>query len=342
MRKFIACLAFFALLSSAFAESSFLVDLGKNTPRWRYVKEEKDWREIRWFQNLYEQNIDRLSEKGEYRIPKIVHVIWGGPKNFPIESVHNIRTWMALHPDWTFKFWTDRARPAPCEGMEVHLLQDFSFQFLSHQMENLSTWGQFSDMWRFEILYKEGGVYIDHDANCLKAFDALHKSYDFYGCLEMPHWGIDGYHITAGAGLFGAKPSHPVVHTAMMKVKENWDRIHKKYANHGARKTYKIGMNTGYIAFTHALHESLGKDNNIDIVLPPTYFFAAEGLPSLYSHHFYWNAWDDGFEVITPKQKEIDSLMHKLRKKQQGMLYLFSLSGVMLILSLVFLKRART
>ena len=40
---------------------------------------------------------------------------------------------MAHHPDWTFVFWTDRKRPAPCKGMEVRLFEDFNFEFLKEK-----------------------------------------------------------------------------------------------------------------------------------------------------------------------------------------------------------------
>ncbi|MBI3211434.1 MAG: hypothetical protein HYZ47_01955, partial [Simkania negevensis] len=140
-----------------------------------FIKTEKDRDDLRFYQKLYEKNKGyQFLSSPVLKIPAEVHLIWLGPRSFPKESVKHIRSWMSYHPDWTFHFWTDRERPPPCNGMQVHYVKDFPFQFLKKYYELSNNWGEKSDILRYEILYQEGGVYIDHDASCIRSFYPLH------------------------------------------------------------------------------------------------------------------------------------------------------------------------
>ncbi len=83
----------------------------------------------------------RFLKTKETKIPKVVHFIWLGPRPFPPQSVENVRTWIAHNPDWEFKFWTDRRRDPPCNGMETIVMKEYPFPLLGNRYVASENWG---------------------------------------------------------------------------------------------------------------------------------------------------------------------------------------------------------
>jgi len=283
--------------ANIFSNNSFVyVDfdylLGKNTITWKHIQTKDDGDQLAFYKNLYEKNkLEQFSDAQNYKIPKIVHFIWIGPKNFPRESIKNIRTWISNHPDWEFIFWTDRDRPAPCNGMNVKFINDLKFNKLQQIYESATNWSQKADIITYEILYNYGGIYSDHDANSLKSFDKLNKAYDFYSCLELPQERIGKFTLAIGHGLMGAKKHHPVIKKTMDILMLRWEDVKSKYPEDTEDHKIKRIMEGSYIALTYAIQTELQKDNNVDIVFPASYFFANMGLTPIYSKHFFASTW---------------------------------------------------
>ncbi|MDJ0651959.1 MAG: glycosyltransferase [Simkaniaceae bacterium] len=293
-------------------EDSFKKLQGIETEDWNYIQTKRDYKNLEYYELLYNKNKHfQFTSNPTFKIPKIVHLIWIGPRPFPIKSIQNIRSWMAYHPDWTFVFWTDRKRPAPCKGMEVRLFEDFTFEFLKENYEESTNWGEKADIWRYEILYKEGGIYIDHDAKCKRPFHNLHSGYDFYAGLEMPHSGIDGLSVTVGISIIGAKPYHPVIRSAIEKVVDRWDEVTKRFSSIDPYVQAEKVVHRTLIALTYAFDESLNHPENTDIVFPACYFYPKHGLPTFYSEHLYGTSWHNVKE--TPNQKYFLKTLKTLR-----------------------------
>ncbi len=300
--------------------SEFEQLMGKTSEHWKHVTQQEDKEALDSYQALYEKNKHYLSALAPHqKIPKIIHFIWLGPKPFPPESVENVRSWIAYHPDWKVKFWTDRERPVPCSSMERVLVDTFSFQFLEKCFHESQNYGEKSDILRFEILYKEGGVYADHDANCLIPFANLHAGFDFYCGLETPHPSFVGLNITSGNGLLGARPHHPVIKKVIELIAERWDFLGTKYRGRDAFSKSELVMQRTYIALTHALKECVDKESNIDIILPSAHFFAKNGLTPLYSKHFFATAWAETSEKKSSLDREMERTFEKLQKRATQM-----------------------
>jgi len=137
-------------------------------------------------------------------------------------------SWKKLHPDWQFVFWTDRERTAVFDGMEVRQVTDALFTKLSEQYHLSLNYGEKSDILRLEILNKEGGIYMDHDALCLHAFDPLCESFDFFVGLERPHAGTCSS-IFPCIGMFGSVPSHPILQDTINRISDSWEESTKQY-----------------------------------------------------------------------------------------------------------------
>lgn len=296
--------------------------MGKETPHWSYLVREEDNTFLQACRAVYETQI-RTPPTKSFKIPKIIHFIWLGPRPFPPESVENIRTWMAHHPDWTVKFWTDRDRPVPCKGMQRFFVKNFPFMKLKHCFENSENYGEKSDILRYEILYREGGVYADHDANSLRSFEPLHTTYDFYCGLEAPHEPFVGQSITCGNGVIGSRPHHPAIKKVIDLIAVRWDPLGRQYRGRDSYSRTEVVMRRTYIALTDVLKGgALNQEGNVDIVLPAAYFFAKSGIPSLYSKHFYATAWAEDRAKKSDFQKASEKKLDKILKRSKNITWL--------------------
>lgn len=294
--------------------------MGKGTSHWKHISQGEDIKTLDFARNLYEKNIRaQFTEEGKYKIPPTVHFIWLGPKPFPPESVKNIRMWIRQNPGWRFKFWTDRDREAPCEGMDIVYVKDFSFYKLGKHFNESRNWGEKSDLLRYEILYQQGGVYADHDANCLKSFNGLHRGYDFFCCLEPPHRAFVGRNITCGNGVIGSRALHPALASVIDWIDQKWEALGNKFQGLDPYSKVEIVMQRTYIALTHVLENALDQNGNVDIVFPASYFFPKSGLKPIYSEHFFAEAWDDSKVKKTETDRHIEKTLGKLRQKNRNL-----------------------
>jgi hypothetical protein len=335
-------LFFFLVISAvsyAAADEDFDALMGKKTKHWEFVSQEKDRAFLAFTKQIYEKNKEAQNQyqpNSNFKIPPVIHFIWLGPKHFPPESVENVRTWIVKHPGWTVKFWTDRPRPAPVTEMQVIDVSSFAFQTLGRQFHESENWGEKSDILRYEILFQEGGTYVDHDANCLRSFVGLHKAYDFYCGLEAPHEAFVGRNITCGNGVIGARAGHPTIERVIGRIEENWDGLKKKFRGKDPHSKIEIVMQRTYIALTHSLEGTMNLPGNMDIVLPSGYFFAKSGIPSLFSQHFYATSWDDfrhkKSETDKIFEKMVNKLLHDARSMVRNVLLVLLLQLIIVVL----------
>jgi hypothetical protein len=343
MSKFLVML----LLIFPLWADDFELLMGKGTKHWNHVQQPVDRDALDRYKSLYDRHQElRFVKSNTTKIPKIVHFIWLGPRAFPPQSVENVRTWMAQNPDWTFKFWTDRPRDPPCHGMETVLVKEYPFPILGKRYAASQNWGEKSDVLRFEILYNQGGVYVDHDANCLQPFAGLHGAYDFYCCLEVPHPLVAGYNITSGNGVIGSRSGHPVVKKVIDLMDERWDELERKYpGNDGFSKT-QIVMERTYLALTLALQNTIDLPGNVDIVLPAAHFFAKKGLKPVYSEHFFANSWADLDGKDVAFEKSVERLLTKIDKKVKKVLLLcglfLSFNLILIAITIISTKKMRS
>lgn len=319
-------------------EDSFKKLQGFETEDWNYVQSRKDFSDLAKYEDLYEKNKRfQFIFKPLLKIPKTIHLIWMGPRPFPKEYIENIRSWIAHHPDWSFNFWTDRKRPPPCNGMELRLVQDFNFEFLKEQFEISKNWAERVDILRYEVLYQEGGLFIDYNVKCSRPFHNLHSGYDFFACLEMPHEGINGRSITAGNAVLGARRHHPVIKEAMLKVSQRWEEMGKKYSGTDPFVQAQKALSRTFIALSDAMNESLNRPENTDIVFPASYFSPKHGMKGFYAEHFHGTALQE--RVQSQTEKFFSNTLTKLRRRDAKILKveLLSLTALLGSFGLYFL-----
>jgi hypothetical protein len=121
-------------------------------------------------------------------IPRIFHHVWLGRNPIPSDFARYIGTWMHHHPKWEFRLWTEDNLP--------DLINRDSF-------DRLPTYSQKSDVIRYEVLLRYGGVYLDTDFECLRPIDELLVGLDAFAAEEDDS--------TIAVGILGSIPGHPLL-----------------------------------------------------------------------------------------------------------------------------------
>jgi hypothetical protein len=316
--------------------------MGKEHKRWEYVQTKEDRENLSFFRKIYEANKLLLTENKEnVKVPKVVHFIWLGPKPFPRESVENVRSWMGKHPDWTFKFWSDRVRPLPCPGMELHLVKDFHFLSLADCFEKADNYAEKSDVLRYEILFQEGGIYADHDVKCFKSFDAMNASYDFFCGMDMPFTSSLPSCIFPTNNLIGVTAGHPILKTCMESLRDQWDKIGCEYPGESRDEMLNRTLHRTFYLFGQAVKEKNNTQGKRDIVFPAYYFDAPAQELAMWAYHFYsgtWHETENKFEKMVRER-----LMILTKKTNKLFLILGCMGGLNLICFglLFYLLRAK-
>jgi mannosyltransferase OCH1-like enzyme len=136
-------------------------------------------------------------------IPKIIHQLWIGPKEAPINLMN---TWREKNLDFEYIFWNEK------EISERNMI--FKCQEKIDEIEEIN--GK-ADIMRWEILYKYGGVFIDADSICIEPIDEeiLNKKCFAGWEQEEARQGL------IATGTMGFPPKHPLVKDAIKFIFNN-------------------------------------------------------------------------------------------------------------------------
>ncbi len=202
---------------------------------------DKRWRTL--LTQLYEKRQpSKVLPTPHPQIPKIIHQIWlGSPLPKGLESY--TRTWQALHPGWQYILWTE-------ENVRHLNLQN---QALFDQATNYAVK---SDILRYELLYKFGGLYVDTDFECLMPFDSFVHRYTAFAGISNEHC------FAVNNALIAAAPGHEI--------------LKKCIENISAPKSYRwqdVSKACGPMHFTKQFMVELGASYKNALALPQRYFY---------------------------------------------------------------------
>ena len=204
-------------------------------------------------ERLYNEFTQYKVISDEYRIPKQIHFIWLGSP-LPERCKLMIESWRRFHPDWTITLWTDD---------EVESFNLFNIK----EFRKAKNYGQKSDIWRYEILNRYGGVYVDIDFECLQSFDTLHRSCEFYT-------GISRCGAVILNGLIGSRANHPILEACIRSLKTTL-----RQADYT-----KIMEETGPYFFTKIIkRRALNSPKGTIAIFPPSFFYS---FPAIYRSNF--------------------------------------------------------
>ena len=129
-------------------------------------------------------------------IPRIFHQIWVGPDPFPEEFAPYQETWLGLNPGWELRLWTEENLPDDLERKEAY--------------ERLRQPAERADVLRLELLYRQGGVYVDVDFECLRAIEPLLEDVDVFVARPKRR--------RINNAIMGSVPRHPLLARAVREI----------------------------------------------------------------------------------------------------------------------------
>lgn len=202
--------------------------------------------------SMLEKNFDKyyIENKTDINIPKKIHQIWLGGK-IPDKYNRLRETWVEKNPDWEYKLWTDD----DIDNFKLENIESFN---------TIANLGSKSDIFRYEILYREGGLYVDTDFECLTSFNDLTYLDLFSGTGHVNDPEVFN-------GLIACKKGHKLLRKIIddIKVIETNDFS-------------KIISLTGPKYFSDKIFEWINTNPDDKVVVFPTKFFYP--FPAVYRH----------------------------------------------------------
>lgn len=123
-------------------------------------------------------------------IPKKIHYCWFGKGPLPDKDKRCIESWKKLCPDYEIIEWNE----------DNYDLNSNEYMYAAYKEKK---WGFVSDYARFDIIYREGGFYLDTDVELVNSLDELRTNHGYMG-FEGKIW------INSGIG-FGAEAGNKTI-----------------------------------------------------------------------------------------------------------------------------------
>lgn len=146
-------------INDSFVDIKFFNEIKHVLLKGRYIKD---------FKKLYSISFTPMTTYEE--IPQSIHFIWIG-SDVPKKYIENIHTYMKKNPKYTIYLWIDHditnAINKKIQLRNVNTLELINSKIYQHE----SNFGAKADILRYEIIFQEGGMYMDIDSISVKAFD---------------------------------------------------------------------------------------------------------------------------------------------------------------------------
>jgi hypothetical protein len=114
----------------------------------------------------------RLFRARRRRIPRTIHRVWLGAGELPPDAQRWGETWRRHHPDWEMRLWADDDARSLIPAQTIAACRNGS---------------EASNLLRYAILARFGGVYIDTDVECRRPLDPLISGVEAFAGWETEH-----------------------------------------------------------------------------------------------------------------------------------------------------------
>lgn len=174
-------------------------------------------------------------------IPKIIHQIWIGEKQLPEKLKVLMKSWKEKHPDWEYKLWSnqDLASFNPVSGRAISFAENI---------------GSKVDIFKYEILYRYGGIYVDADFESIEPLDPIQENTKFFAGIYA--------NSSIGNGIIGSVKEHPLLNEIVLHFRK--------------RQIFKFRhplKETGPKFFTKMIHRYLLRHPEDPVAIYPVSFF---------------------------------------------------------------------
>ena len=196
------------------------------------------------------------------RIPKILHQTYH-TKFLPEAFLRNQEQLQRNNPNWEYRLYDD-------DDIETFIGDAYGPTILSYYKRINPKYGAArADLFRYLLMYKEGGAYLDIKSTLAQPIDTIlrpddqywlstwrngpgepHEGYGIWKDLrDLPQGEFQQWHIVTVAG-------HPFLRAVIDAVLMNIDRYHP--CLHGVGRSGVIRV-TGPVAYTRAIYPLLGQ-----------------------------------------------------------------------------------
>lgn len=193
-------------------------------------------------EKLYNNNFVNKKDKKNI-IPKKIHQIWLGCEMSETSKILAEKM-MNINKEYEYTLWTDDD------------VDDFGLKNkeLFYNIKNL---GAKSDIFRYEILERLGGIYIDTDFECIKPFDDI-LNLDFFA----GHGQVSEPEIFNS--IIGCVANNKIISSfvnSLLTIKSFDDNING------------VMNNTGPYFITKCFYNNVNENDNV-VIFPTKYFFS--------------------------------------------------------------------
>ena len=248
-------------------------------------------------------------------MPKIIHYCWVDGSPIPEKNRRCIESWKKFCPDFEIIEWNESN-------------YNFSGCAYMRQAYESGLWGFVPNYARMDIIYREGGIYLDTDVEVIRSLDSLLDRSAFMGFENRAS-------VAPGLG-FGAEPGNSVIRE-MRDLYENLSFFRDDHTP----SLIPSPVYATKILKAHGLRTDGRRQTVADIdIFPPEYFaplrYADNRLrvtKNTYSIHWYHASWH------TPEQRKLAGRMRKINRifgLRLGRLINRGLSGISKIRNYIF------
>lgn len=131
----------------------------------------------------------RLRRRPGRSFPKLIHRVWLGDAPLPEEARRFGEGWQHHHPEWELRLWGDG--DVNREGLVS-----------GADLARCRSEAEMSNLVRYAVLARFGGIYIDTDVECLQPFDELARRSPAFAGREVGD--------RVGTAVLGSRPGHPL------------------------------------------------------------------------------------------------------------------------------------
>lgn len=130
-------------------------------------------------------------------IPKIIHQIWLGDQAIRPEPL--MHTWRDKNPSWEHKVWTEENMPVLRNQAQFDAVDELAGK---------------ADILRYELLFDEGGFFVDADSECVTPLTEDFVDNDCFCCWENE---ITRTGLMAN-GYLGASKNNDLMKTLILHI----------------------------------------------------------------------------------------------------------------------------
>ena len=225
----------------------FETEFAKNCKfHWDFISKNKELDKWFFLAKQYEKNKNIKSNKNTHKTPKIIHQIWIGPKKLPKKYIKWMDSWQLLNPDWDYIF---------CDNNKIKELEITDLKIYKES----NNYGFKSDLLRYEILMKYGGLYADTDFECLQQLPEYLLNYEFVSSV------VFSWEPTLNNAIIFAKPGSKLLEELLNNIKSN-NKIKKM-------RVSDVFDASGPFLLTKLYFNLSNKERNQIMILPSNLFY---------------------------------------------------------------------